>query len=58
MRDRLVDALPRFTPEQSASLKGSTDYFGLNHYSTRYVTAAPLSAQNGYLVGQCRLTPG
>lgn len=38
---RLVPALPTFTPEQSAALKGSADYFLLNHYTSRYVKHAP-----------------
>ncbi|EQC24957.1 beta-glucosidase [Saprolegnia diclina VS20] len=37
MKTRLGDRLPRFTPEESALLKGSNDFFGLNHYSTAYV---------------------
>lgn len=37
VRERVPD-LPRFTAEQAASLKGSADYFALNHYTTRYVS--------------------
>ncbi|OQR82354.1 glycoside hydrolase [Achlya hypogyna] len=36
MRERLGDRLPRFTPEESAMLRGSNEFFGLNHYSTSY----------------------
>ena len=42
-------ALPRFTEAQSASLRGSTDYFGLNHYTSLYASAAELSPANSYL---------
>jgi beta-glucosidase len=49
MRGRYGDLLPRFTPEQSALLKGSADYFALNHYSSRYVKAAGLSPANSHL---------
>ena len=49
MRERYGDALPRFTKAQSASLRGSTDYFGLNHYTSLYVSAAELSPANSYL---------
>jgi hypothetical protein len=34
MRERVGNRLPRFTPEQSNMLKGSADFFGLNHYSS------------------------
>lgn len=41
MRARLGDRLPRFTPEQSAMLKGSSDFLGLNHYTTHYASREP-----------------
>eukprot|EP00878_Enallax_costatus_P000354 GHUV01000438.1.p1 GENE.GHUV01000438.1~~GHUV01000438.1.p1 ORF type:complete len:909 (+),score=324.27 GHUV01000438.1:86-2812(+) len=34
MRERCGNRLPRFTAEQRAMLKGSVDFFGLNHYSS------------------------
>jgi len=37
MRTVLGNRLPRFTPKQSAELKGSSDFFGLNHYSSHMV---------------------
>jgi beta-glucosidase len=36
MRDRLGDRLPEFTEEEKRELIGSTDFLGLNHYSTLY----------------------
>lgn len=36
------DALPKFTEEQKTLLKGSADFFGLNHYGTGWVTYDPL----------------
>jgi beta-glucosidase/6-phospho-beta-glucosidase/beta-galactosidase len=39
MVSRLGAKLPTFTPEQRAKLKGSSDFFGLNHYTTMYVRA-------------------
>ena len=29
--------LPTFTPDEQALLKGSSDFIGLNHYTSRYV---------------------
>lgn len=37
MKQYAGSRLPTFTPEQSALVKGSHDYFGLNHYSSYYV---------------------
>ncbi|AAG12761.1 cyanogenic beta-glucosidase, putative; 45933-43295 [Arabidopsis thaliana] len=39
--ERLGDRLPKFTPKQSALLKGSLDFLGLNYYVTRYATYRP-----------------
>ena len=41
MRERLGDRLPRFTEEERACVKGSTDFFGLNHYNTMYASHVP-----------------
>jgi beta-glucosidase len=32
--------LPKFTKEERALVRGSADFFGLNHYTTTYVTRA------------------
>lgn len=41
MREWLGDRLPRFTDEQIAYVKGSSDFFGLNHYNTMYAAHVP-----------------
>lgn len=38
MKERVGERLPTFTPEQSARIKGSHDFYGVNHYSSRYVS--------------------
>lgn len=39
MRKRCSDRLPTFTEEEKQLIKGSSEFFGLNHYSTAYVKA-------------------
>ncbi len=38
MRERVGEKLPRFSEEDMASIQGSCDFFGLNHYSTMYAS--------------------
>jgi beta-glucosidase len=38
MRERLGNRLPHFTAKERRELLGSTDFLGLNHYSTLYAT--------------------
>lgn len=38
MRRRVGARLPRFSPEERSRIRGSSDFFGLNHYSTMYVS--------------------
>ncbi|GAB2280201.1 Beta-glucosidase 6 [Dionaea muscipula] len=36
MKDRVADRLPRFSADESALMKGSLDFVGINHYTTWY----------------------
>lgn len=38
MRELVGGRLPEFTPQQSSRIKGSVDYIGFNHYSSRFVS--------------------
>lgn len=38
MRERVGERLPRFSAEDVALLKGSSDFFGLNHYTTMFAS--------------------
>ncbi|CAN6292178.1 unnamed protein product [Urochloa humidicola] len=38
MQDIVKDRLPSFTPEQSKLVKGSSDCFGINQYTTYYIS--------------------
>ncbi|CAE7477949.1 BGL1A [Symbiodinium natans] len=39
MRKRCGDRLPSFSEEEKQLIKGTSEFFGLNHYSTAYVAA-------------------
>ncbi len=41
MIDAAGDRLPVISDSLSRSLKGSSDFLGLNHYSSKYYRAAP-----------------
>ncbi|KAI3399854.1 hypothetical protein diail_5365 [Diaporthe ilicicola] len=44
MRKQLGDRLPEWTPEEVALVKGSNDFYGMNHYTANYIkhkTTAP-----------------
>jgi beta-glucosidase len=37
MVKQLGDRLPTFTPEEAALVKGSNDFYGMNHYTANYI---------------------
>ena len=47
MRQKLGTRLPSFTAAEKAELKGSADWFGLNHYGSGFAKHAPNGPQYG-----------
>lgn len=41
MRERLGDRLPTFSEKEKELLKNSTDFVGLNHYTSRLIAHVP-----------------
>lgn len=58
MKERVGERLPSFTDEEKALLKGSTDFFGLNHYWTNYIYHEDDPPGDGYFNDRgCVMTP-
>lgn len=48
MKQRCGDRLPKFTESEMRMLKNSSDFFGLNHYTSRYSKAVDVNIKPGY----------
>lgn len=51
MQERLGDRLPHFSAAEKELIKGSSDFFGLNHYTTMYAADASLGSTEGSVYG-------
>jgi len=51
MKDRLGERLPAFTEEEKKLLRNSSDFFGLNHYTTMYAADEDLSESDSNVYG-------
>ena len=51
MRARLGDRLPHFSAAEKELILGSSDFFGLNHYTTMYASDATESKEAGSVYG-------
>ena len=51
MKERLGNRLPSFTEDEKIMIKGSSDFFGLNHYTTMYASDATFDTDEGSVYG-------
>jgi beta-glucosidase len=48
---QLGDRLPTFTPAEAALVKGSNDFYGMNHYTANYIKHKPTPADPDDFLG-------
>jgi beta-glucosidase len=53
MQAALGDLLPQFTQAQRSLLKGSSDFYGLNHYTSSYCANDPTPAPGNWAAVHC-----
>jgi beta-galactosidase len=51
MKERLGDRLPKFSDAEKVMIKGTSDFFGLNHYTTMYAAQASEEKKEGNVYG-------
>lgn len=51
MKERLGDRLPKFSDDEKKLIKGTSDFFGLNHYTTMYAAQADGTNKEGSVYG-------
>lgn len=51
MKERLGDRLPEFTDDEKVMIKGTSDFFGLNHYTTMFAAQASETKKEGSIYG-------
>ena len=55
MIKQLGDRLPTFTAEESSLLRGSNDYYGMNHYCANYIKHKPTPPEDEDIAGNLEL---
>jgi hypothetical protein len=56
MKSQLGSRLPPFTAEESALLKGSSDFYGMNTYTSDYIKEKHTSPEEGDYLGNVEVT--